>query len=216
MADSVTNPANRPEIMRNILPAGLTLPILVALFKPLCRLLPGLDKDAYVRRTVEAGNRFYARRFRRTPFDRRLLFLPYCLRAADCPTTIDPDQGLTCPPECALPCRLREMRQLALDLGYLDAYIVVSGKLHQKEGVLRSRNFLVRRIEEHQPQGVIGCLCTRDLREKYLTPETIGTNGILGQHGTPVIPQVCLLDNSRCRGSQVNWQKLEQLIRSRE
>lgn len=200
--------------MLKFLPAWLTLPVLVTLYKPLCRLLPGLDRDAYVRRTVEAGNRFYARRFRRIPYSQRLLFLPYCLRAANCPTIIDPEQGLVCPPECDLACRLGEMRRLALSLGYRDAYIVVSGRLHKHKGVLRSRNFLTRRIEEHQPRGVIGCLCSRDLREKYLKPETIAAKGTLGQHGTPVIPQVCLLDNSRCRGSQVNWQHLEQLIRS--
>lgn len=213
MAQARTTNPQRNEIMPNLLPAWLTLPLLVLLYKPLCRLLPGLDKDAYVRRTVAAGNRFYARRFRRIPFNQRLLFLPYCLRGPDCPTAIDPDQGLICSPECKLPCRLRETKELALGLGYRNAFIVVSGRLHKGEGILRSRNFLVRRIEEYQPKGVIGCLCTRDLREKYLRPETIAPNGTLGRHGTPVIPQVFLLANSRCKGSTVEWSQLEQLIK---
>ena len=201
--------------MPNLLPAWLTLPILVALYKPLCRLLPGLNKGAYVRRTVEAGNRFYARRFRRIPYRRRMLFLPYCLRHPRCPTSIDPDQGLICPDQCDLECRLRQSRQLALELGYSKAYIVVSGRLHKDQGAVRSRNFLVRRIEEFQPQGVIGCLCTRDLREKYLRPDTISPGGTLGRQGTQVIPQVLLLENSRCKGSKVDWDKLDELIRSR-
>lgn len=201
--------------MLNLLPAWLTLPLLVLLYRPLSRLLPKLDKDAYVRRTVTAGNRFYARRFQAIPFQERLLFLPYCLRPLECPTDIDPQRGLLCPPDCPSPCRLREMRELALQLGYRDSFIVVSGKLHKKDGVLRSRNFLVSQIERHRPKGVIGCLCTRDLREKYLRPENIGHSGTLGQHGVPVIPQVCLLDNSRCRQSAVDWQELEKLIRSR-
>ncbi len=203
-----------PAIMFKLLPAWLTLPVLIILYKPLCRLLPRLDRDAYVRRTVEACNHFYARRFRAIPFSERLLFLPYCLRDPDCPTEIDPDQGLICTPSCPRVCRLQEMRQLALELGYRDAFIVVSGRLHQKEGVLRSRNFLLHRIKEHRPRGVLGCLCPRDLREKYLRPEHIAANGTLGRHGILVIPQVCLLENSRCRGSKVVWQKLEQLIRS--
>ncbi|MDZ7641786.1 MAG: DUF116 domain-containing protein [Desulfurivibrio sp.] len=198
--------------MFNLLPAWLTLPVLVALYKPLCRLRPKLDKDAYVRRTVAAGNRFYARRFRRIPFSERLLFLPYCLRPLECPTHIDPEEGLLCPPSCALPCRLRQTRDLALQLGYRKVFIVVSGRLHKKEGILRSRNFLVRQIERHQPRGVIGCLCTRDLREKYLSPKNIGRGGTLGRHGTIVIPQVCLLANCRCRQSAVDWQQLEKLI----
>jgi len=216
LSPQLTGTAVEIAIMPMLLPARLTLPLLVILYKPLCRLWPWLDKDAYVRRTVEVGNRFYAPRFRRIPYAERLLFLPYCLRPAECPTEIDSDQGLACPPDCAHSCRLREMRDLALELGYRKAFIVVSGKLHKTAGVLRSRNFLVRRIQEYQPKGVIGCLCTRDLREKYLRLDNIAADGTLGRHGTPVIPQVCLLENCRCRGSQVDWQKLELLIRSHE
>ncbi|MFU8819269.1 MAG: DUF116 domain-containing protein [Desulfurivibrio sp.] len=201
--------------MLNLIPSWLTLSLLVFLYKPLCRLRPKMNKDAYVRRTVAAGNRFYARRFRRIPFARRLLFLPYCLRAKDCPTEIDPAEGLICPPHCLLACPLRRLRALALELGYQRVFIVVSGRLHQEEGILRSRNFLVRQIERYQPQGVIGCLCTRDLREKYLKPETIAYSGTLGREGVAVIPQVCLLDSSNCRQSTVDLQHLEEMIRSK-
>ena len=201
--------------MPNLIPAWLSLPLLVMLYKPLCRLLPKLDKDRYVRRTVAAGNRFYARRFRKIPFNRRLLFLPYCLRAKGCPTEIDPAEGLICPGDCLLACPLRRLQELALELGYQRVFVVVSGRLHKKEGVLRSRGFLVRQIERYQPKGVIGCLCTKDLREKYLKPETIAYNGTLGREGVAVIPQVCLLKSSNCRQSAVNLLELEQMIRSR-
>ncbi|MFH7320393.1 DUF116 domain-containing protein [Desulfurivibrio sp. D14AmB] len=202
--------------MPNLIPSWLSLPLLVLLYRPLSRLLPGMDKDAYVRRTVAAGNRFYARRFRKVPYSRRLLFLPYCLRAQGCPTEIDPREGLTCPSHCLLPCPLRRLQALALELGYQRAFIVVSGRLHREEGVLRSRNFLVGQIERYQPQGVVGCLCTRDLREKYLKPETIAYSGTLGREGVTVIPQVCLLENSNCRQSAVNLRKLEEMIRSQD
>lgn len=196
------------------LPSWFTLPLLVFLYRPLVRLWPRLDKDAYVRRVVAIGNRFFDHRFRRVPYGERLLFLPYCLRARECATLIDPENGLRCPAECSTPCRLREMRELAIDLGYQEVFIVVSGRLHKQEGVLRSRDFLVRQIGRHQPRAVVGCLCPRDLREKYLRSDNISPAGSLGRHGRAVIPQVCLLSDSNCRQSAVDWQQLEALIRA--
>jgi len=122
---------------------------------------------------------------------------------------------LLCQASCRIPCRLREMREMALGLGYLDVCVVVSGRLHKENGVLRSRDFLVRRIGQHQPRAVLGCLCTRDLREKYLRSANVSPVGSLGGHGLKVIPQVCLLRECSCRQSSVDWQELEALIRAR-
>ena len=197
------------------LPPWLTLPVLVFFYQPLTRFFPKMDKDAYVRKVVAAGNRFFRTRFVRTPYAERMLFLPYCLRAEGCATVIDQEKGLLCQDDCLLPCRLREMRAMALALGYMDVSVVVSGRLHKKDGVLRSRDFLVRRIEQRQPRAVLGCLCTRDLREKYLRSANVSPEGSLGGHGLKVIPQVCLLKDCNCRQSSVDWQELEALIRAR-
>jgi hypothetical protein len=203
------------EIMTLSLPAWLTLPVLVFLYRPLIRIFPKMDRDAYARKVVAAGNRFFERRFARTPYAERMLFLPYCLRAEGCATVIDQEKGLLCPVDCRIPCRVREMREMALSLGYLDVSVVVSGRLHKKDGVLRSRDFLVRRIGQRQPHAVLGCLCTRDLREKYLRSANISPVGSLGGHGLKVIPQVCLLADCNCRQSSVDWQELEMLIRAK-
>ena len=202
------------EIMTLSLPPWLVLPVLVFFYHPLARFFPKMDKDAYVRKVVAAGNQFYRRRFAQTPYAERMLFLPYCLRAEGCATVIDQDKGLLCPPECRIPCRLREMREMALALGYQDVSVVVSGRLHKKDGVLRSRDFLVRRIEQRRPKAVLGCLCTRDLREKYLRSANVSPEGSLGGHGLKVIPQVCLLKDCNCRQSSIDWQELEKLIRA--
>lgn len=195
-------------------PSWLSLPSLVFCYRPLARLFPKMDKDAYVRKVVAAGNCFFRRRFTRIPFGERMLFLPYCLRAEGCPTLIDQEKGLLCPPDCHIPCHLRKMRDLALDLGYLDVSVVVSGRMHKKEGVLRSRDFLVRQIAKRRPRAVLGCLCTRDLREKYLRSANVSPAGSLGGYGLKVIPQICLLKDCNCRQSFVDWQELEALIRA--
>ncbi len=196
------------------LPAAVALPLLVYLYRPLERLLPALDKDRYARRVVAAANTFFHRRFLTIPFAERMLFLPYCLRPRECPTHIDLAEGLLCPDDCALPCQLRTTRQLALNLGYRDARIVVSGRLHKSTGVLRSRDFLIRQIERHRPRGVIGCLCTNDLCEKYLHPRNLAPDGTLGSHGLKVVPQVVLLARPNCRQSTVDWQALQEIIQA--
>ena len=197
-----------------LLPAAIALPLLVYLYRPLERLFPSMNKDRYARRVVAASNAFFHRKFVAIPFTERMLFLPYCLRPRECPTQINPEEGLQCPPECILPCRLRETREMALALGYRDARIVVSGKLHKRTGVLRSREFLLRQIERHHPRGVIGCLCTNDLCEKYLHPDNLSPDGTLGNHGIKVVPQVVLLARPNCRQSTVDWQALQDLIRT--
>lgn len=203
------------ELMTLSLPSWLTLPVLVFFYKPLVRFFPKMDKDVYVRKVVAAGNRFFRRRFVRTPYAERMLFLPYCLRAEECATIIDQEKGLLCQADCRIPCRLREMRELALSLGYLGVSVVVSGRLHKKDGALRSRDFLVRQIEQRHPRAVLGCLCSRDLREKYLRSSNVSLDGSLGGHGLNVIPQVCLLKDCNCRQSSVDWEALAALIKAK-
>lgn len=174
-----------------------------------------MDRDIYVRKVVAVANSFFYKKFIRIPYGERALFLPYCLRPEGCPTEIDPEKGLICQQECLISCRLREVRNMALSLGYRDVFVVVSGRLHKREGVLRSRDFLLRQVRQGGARGVIGCLCARDLREKYLHPENLSRGGVLKEQGASVIPQICLLRDCSCRNSSVDWQELEALILAR-
>lgn len=201
--------------MKFSFPSWIALPALVMLYRPLVRLFPAINRDGYVRRVVTASNRYFGKKFARIPFDERMLFLPYCLRAPQCPTRIDRDDGLQCPAECTLACNLREIKSQALTLGYRDVHIVVSGRLHKEEGMARSRDFLLGKIKARRPAGVIGCLCPKDLRQKYLNPKNLSPRGTLGNHGLRVIPQVVLLSDSNCRRSSVNWDDLRELVRTR-
>ncbi len=199
-----------------LIPNWITLPVLVFLYKPVVRLFPKtVNKDSYVRRVVAASNSYFFKRFVKIPFHKRMLFLPYCLRPKECPTMIDPQKGLQCPDECSVECGLREIRGVARELGYTGSHIVVSGKLHKDKGILRSRDFLVKQIDLNRPGGVVGCLCTKDLRQKYLNPQNLSPNGTLRKNGHSVIPQVVLLANCNCRQSSVDWRYLKDLIQAR-
>ncbi|MDH5523390.1 MAG: DUF116 domain-containing protein [Desulfobulbaceae bacterium] len=199
--------------MSYLIPAWIALPFLVFFYKPVVRFFPKIDRDSYVRKVVAVGNRYFHKKFSGIPYRQRVLFLPYCLRAEGCPTVIDPELGLICSEDCPVACRLGQIKRMAMGLGYQAVFIVVSGRMHKKEGVLRSKDFLVRMVELYRPRGVIGCLCSRDLREKYLCRKNVSSKGALNGHGLNVIPQVCLLLNSNCRRSDVDWPGLEQLIK---
>lgn len=202
--------------LMRLIPSSISLPVLVYLYQPLKRVFPKLSRDWYAKKVVGAINNFFFKKFAKIPFSERLLFLPYCLRPQECPTIIDKENGLQCPAECHIKCQLRETKKLALDLGYRDARIVVSGKLHRKQGILRSRDFLIKHIELLKPRAVIGCLCSNDLCKKYLHPDNLSHDGTTGKkHGFKVIPQIVLLSDTNCRQSSVNWQNLLDTIATR-
>lgn len=199
-------------IIMKFIPVALSLPVLVYFYHPLVRFFPWINKDRYVRRVVIASNSYFHKKFIKTPFNQRMLFLPYCLRVRECPTNIDPAEGLLCPDDCNLVCQLGIIRKMALDLGYLGIHIVVSGKLHKKQNILRSRSFLMRQIELYRPRAVIGCLCTQDLREKYLSPKNLSSKGTFKKEGVSIIPQIALLAGRNCRQSSVDWEYLGKMI----
>lgn len=194
-------------------PPWLSLPIRVILYRPLAWLLPGLDKDRYVRCVVQTANAYFQARFLKVSYEDRLLFLPYCLRAEDCPTRIDPQYGMLCPSGCRR-CRVGEVKAEAETLGYRVVYLVVSGKLYRNIGMLRSHTFILHQIRRHRPRAVIGALCAQELSRKYLSPRNLSPRGALSRQGARIVPQTVLLDTSNCRHSTVDWGTLIALIRA--
>lgn len=199
------------------LSAIISIPGRILLFSALSGLLPKGQSERWVEGIVLAANRFFLPRFELVPFHRRLLLLPYCLRARDCPGRIDPNFGLCCVPGC-LKCQVGEMKRDAEDLGYIGVYVVVSGRLHRETGILPSRQFIERLIRTHRPGAVIGAICARDLARKYLRLRYLSPWGAGARKGTRVqfIPQVMLLDSANCRHSGVDWSGLSALIRARK
>jgi hypothetical protein len=109
---------------------------------------------------------------------------------------------------------VQKLKKLAQGKNYKDTFVVVSGRLHKGEGILRSRDFLAKQVENLKPRAVIGCLCARDLRQKYLTPKNLSPSGTLGSMGRKVLPQIVLLDTCNCGKNTVNTEKLAELIQA--
>ncbi|NDY42131.1 DUF116 domain-containing protein [Dissulfurirhabdus thermomarina] len=194
-------------------PPWISLPVQILLYRPLACLAPWMDQDRYIARVVRTANACFRKRFEAVPYDQRLLFLPYCLRARDCPTRIDPELGLVCPAGCN-GCLVGELKAEAERLGYMGVYVVVSGRLHRREGLLRSRDFIFDKIRRHRPRAVIGALCALDLTRKYLRLRNLSPRGAESGLGG-VVPQGILLERPSCRHSEVDRAALEGLIQAR-
>jgi len=194
----------------------ITVPLRLLLYHPLARIWPGFDRDRYIRNLVRESNSWFAGRFRRVPYGERLLFLPYCLRPRHCPAIIIPDRGLDCGAECP-DCRLGEVKREAETLGYQAVYVVVSGRLHQDSGVLRSRDFIMEKIRQHSPAAILVAVCSMDLGRKYLSLANLSPRGLFPgeKKRRSLVPQGVLLLAPNCRGSQVDWEELSALVRSR-
>ncbi len=194
----------------------LSVPVRILMYRPLVRLWPAMNRDRYIRKLVDAANAWFGRRFRRVPYEGRVLFIPYCLRPRNCPAPITPDNGLDC--DCGCPdCRLGELKKEAEGLGYQAVYVVVSGRIHRDKGMLRSRDFIMSKIREHQPRAILVAVCSMDLDRKYLSLRNLSPRGLFPaeRKRQSLVPQGVLLLEPNCRQSRVDWEKLGELVRAR-
>ncbi len=192
----------------------LFVPLRIFAYRPLLRLWPGFDRNRYIRKLVAAANAWFADRFRRVPYDDRVLFLPYCLRPRECPARITADNGLDCDGGCA-GCRLGALKKEAEGLGYKAVYVVVSGRIHRDTGVLRSRDFIMEKIRRHQPGAILVAVCSMDLERKYLSLRNLSSRGLFPaeREKKSLVPQGVLLVKPDCRQSRVDWDELTALLR---
>ncbi len=167
------------------------------------RLSPGWD----LRLLVRAVNRYFHKSFIATPFEERILFLPICLKPADCLGEVDRDQGLVCDWRCP-ECPLALLRQEALSLGYGHVYVVPSSRLMPHQGLLPSDQFVRAKIREHDAAAALGVCCDYYLRHRLIAKHRVDHRGYhAGEgHTRQSVLQGVLLDSRRCRGGTVDWE----------
>ncbi|WP_338599739.1 DUF116 domain-containing protein [Desulfoferula mesophila] len=173
------------------------------------RISPGLD----LRLMVRAGNRYFRKAFAATPFSRRVLFLPFCLRPLDCPADVDQDMGLLCTGGCP-GCEVGRVRDEALALGYAAVYVVPSSRIMHGRGLLPSDQFIKKKIKAHAPGAALGVTCPWHLRNRLLAKYTLrgGNYTSVDNDGprdkTPAPLQGVLMDRQNCRQGTVNWERV--------
>ena len=164
------------------------------------RLKPGLE----FKLLVKAGNRLFRKQYAAAPYQRRLLFLPFCLRPLDCPAEVHPERGLCCPGPCP-GCELGRLRQEALDLGYGQVYVVPSSRLMSGKGLLPSDQFIKAKLAQHAPLAALGVVCEWHLRQRLLPGATVDRAGYQVRQGAKAALQGVLMEAKNCRQAKVNW-----------
>lgn len=178
------------------------------------RLFTFIKPDLDMQLLVKASNRYYIKKYENTPYQERVVFLPFCLRPQHCPAAISPEDGLLCMSQC-VGCKLGELRAEALAMGYGRVYVVPSSRILKNQNLLPSSQFIKAKISEHSPQAAVGVICAWHLRNRLLpSHKKIGNKGyITSEKQKGAVLYGVLLKGRNCAGAQVDWEALEQAIR---
>ena len=193
----------------------LTLALLRSCGKWLYKLLDRISPGLGMKLLVEAGNRYYHDSYAATPYEERMLLLPYCLRPADCQIKVDREVGLICEEACwkARPnCTLGQVQAEALALGYAQVFVVPSARLMPKEGLMPSDQFIKAKIRQHAPAAVLGVVCDWNLRTRLLPKHTAGRHGYSTGAGQQAVLQGVLLDGHNCLRATVDWEEVRRRL----
>lgn len=133
----------------------------------------GVNEDELLRLYVESKNRSLIESFASIPYNERVLLLPQCLRAKDCPAEIG-NFGYECK-DCGR-CSIKTIRQMCKKLGYKGVFIMPGGSLAQKI------------IRELNPKASLGVACSKELvLGSYLCEKM----GVIGQ-GVELLKDGCI------------------------
>jgi len=122
----------------------------------------GVEENELLRLYVETKNRSLIESFASTPYKERILLLPQCLRAKDCPAELG-KYGYECQ-ECGR-CIVKTIKQTAEKLGYKGTFILPGGSLAQKI------------LLELKPKASLGVACSKELVLGSFLCEKMGVIG---------------------------------------
>ena len=133
----------------------------------------GVEEKELFQLYVETKNRSLLQSFASTPYNERVLLLPQCLRATDCPAEIG-EYGYECK-QCGR-CSIAKIMQITKELGYKGAFIVPGGSLAKKI------------LVELKPKASLGVACSKELvLGSYLCEKV----GVVGQ-GVELLKDGCI------------------------
>lgn len=161
-----------------------SITVLETLVKALFRLA-GMD-DAIVDDVgVSIKNRVSVRKFRETPPDKRMIFLPQCLRAADCPSKLG-QEGMKCI-NCGH-CEIGNAKKSAEGMGY--TVFVVPGS-----------SFIKRLVRKHKPEAILGVGCMTEVKAGLEMCEKLNLYGV-----------GLVLERAGCVSTVLNWDNFYEFI----
>jgi hypothetical protein len=133
----------------------------------------GVEEKELFQLYVEAKNRSLIESFAAIPFNERIVLLPQCLRAKDCPAEIG-KYGYECK-QCGR-CSVAKIMELTKDLGYKGTFVMPGGSLAKKI------------MLEIKPKASLGVACSKELvMGSYLCEKV----GVIGQ-GVELLKDGCI------------------------
>lgn len=116
---------------------------------------------------IDIRNVLLKEKFSETPYNKRIIIVPQCLRNMKCPARLNPEKGL----ECVMcgKCKIYTIKKKAEELGYMGVYIMPGG------------TFVKRILKRDKPKAILGVACPYDLNEgMYLASKyNIPSQGVL-------------------------------------
>ncbi len=163
-----------------------SITVLETIVKALFRLV-GMD-DANVDDVgIALKNKISLRKFRETPTTERMIFLPQCLRAADCPSELG-QEGMKCI-NCGH-CEIGNAKKYAQDMGY--NVFVVPGS-----------SFIKRLVRKYKPEAILGVGCITEVKAGLEMCEKLNLYGV-----------GLVLDRAGCVSTVLNWDNFYEFIES--
>jgi hypothetical protein len=147
----------------------------------------GLEEEKILELYVAVKNAAHRRRFASTPYSKRILLLPQCLRPKGCPAELG-EYGYRCI-RCG-GCKVQEILELAEGLGYKGVYILSGGRLVER--IFRSFN----------PKACLGVACLNELVLGSFLAEKFD-----------VAAQAVRLKRDGCVNTDVEWNILADMVK---
>lgn len=165
-----------------------TLFILNLFYQPAKLLLGYFHINPVIIDDIEIAlmNSIHKEAYEETPIERRLLFLPQCLRNIECPAKTSPQEGIIC--ESCGRCSVAEIKEICDGHGV--AICIAPGG-----------EFVKRAIRDRKPAAALAVACQHDLCEvmKHVTSKDV-----------PIIGVVLL--RCGCVMTDVDWKEVKEKL----
>ena len=130
-------------------------------------------------------NKLYVKQFSEIPMNQRAIFLPQCIRHADCPAKLT-EEGIACL-GCGR-CEAASIKKEAEELGCM--FFIVPGS-----------SFLKRMVAKYEPKGIIGLGCYNEIKEGTALTSALG----IPTQGVPLLKDGCV-------GTTADWDELRKTM----
>ncbi|AKL98515.1 DUF116 domain-containing protein [Endomicrobium proavitum] len=155
----------------------------------LCKF-PKKSKEEIYKIQAEKQNKAKSKKFAAVPFDKRIVFVPHCMRKTSVCTAVEKDSYYICG-RCGA-CKINNIVEIAKRLGYKDIFILKGGRAIEKI------------IAAQKPLAIAGVACYFE-----------GAQAFQMLNGKPVSVQFAPLTKDGCADTDTDLNVVERVLSQR-